>query len=66
MMSEKKEKKILNGASTRRHFLSRTFQAGGAVALPYLIPASALGRDGTIAPSERIVLGGIGLGNRGK
>jgi predicted dehydrogenase len=65
-MIARKEKKILKGASTRRHFLARTFQAGGAVALPYLIPASALGRDGAIAPSERIVLGGIGLGPRGK
>ena len=65
-MITSKAKKILNGAATRRHFLKRTFQAGGAVALPYLIPASALGRDGAIAPSERIVLGGIGLGPRGK
>jgi predicted dehydrogenase len=65
-MIAKKAKKILNGAATRRHFLARTFQAGGAVALPYVIPASALGRDGAIAPSERIVLGGIGLGPRGK
>lgn len=65
-MIAKKEKKMLKDASTRRHFLARTFQAGGAVALPYLIPASALGRDGAIAPSERIVLGGIGLGPRGK
>jgi hypothetical protein len=39
--------------------------AASAVALPCLIPASALGRDGKVAPSERIVMGGIGCGGRG-
>ncbi len=32
---------------------------------PTIIPSSALGRDGFTAPSERIVIGGIGIGNRG-
>ena len=50
---------------TRRRFLARASMAAGAVALPYYIPASALGRDGAVAPSERIVTGGIGLGGRG-
>lgn len=50
---------------TRRRFLTRGATAAGAVALPWIIPASALGRDGTVAPSERIVMGGIGLGGRG-
>jgi hypothetical protein len=39
--------------------------AASALALPYSIPASALGHDGAVAPSERIVMGGIGLGGRG-
>jgi predicted dehydrogenase len=50
---------------TRRRFLTRGAMAASAVALPYYIPASALGRDGTVAPSERIVMGGIGIGGRG-
>ncbi len=50
---------------TRRQFLSRGATAAGAAALPCLIPASALGRGGAVAPSERIVMGGIGLGGRG-
>ncbi len=51
---------------TRRQFLSRgAATAACAVAAPWIIPASALGRDGTVAPSERIVMGGIGLGGRG-
>jgi len=29
------------------------------------IPSSALGRDGAVAPSERVVVGGIGIGRRG-
>jgi predicted dehydrogenase len=37
----------------------------GALALPDFIPASALGRAGAVAPSERIVMGGIGMGGRG-
>lgn len=47
---------------SRRGFLN--LAAAGAAA-PYIVPASALGRDGATAPSERIVMGGIGLGNRG-
>lgn len=46
---------------TRRQFLATT----AAVAAPLIIPASALGRDGATAPSERITLGAIGTGNRG-
>lgn len=51
---------------TRRAFLQRAAVAtGGLLALPQFIPASALGAAGTVAPSERIVLGAIGIGNRG-
>ncbi|MCX6929966.1 MAG: Gfo/Idh/MocA family oxidoreductase, partial [Verrucomicrobia bacterium] len=56
-----------SGASgvTRRQFLKRAVLAGGAVAAPCLIPASALGLNGAVPPSERIVLGGMGVGGRG-
>ena len=50
---------------TRRRFLTRGVMAASAVALPYYVPASALGRGGTVSPSERIVMGGIGIGGRG-
>ncbi len=50
---------------TRRRFMARGAMAAGAVALPWYVPASALGRGGAVAPSERIVMGGIGLGGRG-
>jgi len=47
---------------SRRHFLAA---AGAALAAPLFIPASALGRAGRPAPSERIVFGCIGLGGQG-
>ncbi len=50
---------------TRRQFLGRAAVAGGLVAAPWLVPGSALGRDGAVVPNERIVLGGIGIGGRG-
>ncbi len=49
----------------RRRFLKRTVQAGALLAVPYVVPGSVLGKDGGVAPSERIVLGGIGIGSRG-
>ncbi len=52
-------------AFTRRRFLARTAAAAGALTLPCIVPASALGHGGAVAPSERIVMGGIGLGGRG-
>ena len=52
-------------STTRRRFLQRAAVAGGLLAFPSVIPASALGRNGAAAPSERIVLGGIGIGGRG-
>jgi len=47
---------------TRRGFLRRT---AALVAVPAIVPATALGLGGSVPPSERIILGGIGIGNRG-
>ena len=49
----------------RRRFLKTALGAGAALMAPQLIPGAALGKDGVVAPSERITLGGIGIGNRG-
>ena len=50
----------------RRKFLSRTAATlGAALAAPTLIPASAIGANGTVAPSERINMAFIGLGGQG-
>jgi len=50
---------------SRRRFLKTTAQAAGLVALPQLIPGRVLGKDGAVPPSEQIIVGGIGIGNRG-
>ena len=47
----------------RRTFLRSA--AAGAVCFPAIIPASARGADGHVAPSERIALAVIGLGGQG-
>jgi predicted dehydrogenase len=50
----------------RRRFLKAALSAAGAAVMaPTIIPSSAFGLDGAVAPSERIVVGGIGIGNRG-
>jgi len=40
-------------------------KGAAALAVPYIIPGSALGRNGWKAPSERITVGFIGIGNMG-
>jgi predicted dehydrogenase len=51
---------------SRRQFLRRSSMALGlTLAAPSLVPASVLGRNGTLAPSERINMGFIGLGGQG-
>lgn len=50
----------------RRQFLKTAMQAGALLALPQIIPGSALGKAGSVAPSERITLGAIGIGGRGR
>jgi len=39
--------------------------AAGALAFPYVVNAAALGKDGAVAASERIVMGCIGVGQMG-
>jgi predicted dehydrogenase len=60
---------MTSNSSNRRHFLKRSVQGAaalaGAWAVPSLIPSSALGFDGAVAPSERIRLGLIGCGGHG-
>ncbi len=50
---------------TRRSFLRRTAAAMAGAAVPTVVPASALGRNGTVAASERISMGFIGVGTQG-
>ncbi len=54
--------KKITGVMGRRSFLGT---AAAAIAAPYIVPGSSLGLAGTVAPSERITLGCIGLGIHG-
>jgi len=58
----KKKPKGMN----RRQFLKlSTAAAVGAFGFPQIVPASALGKSGAVAPSNRIVMAGIGFGMMG-
>jgi predicted dehydrogenase len=48
--------------TNRRQFL---LQSAAALGFPTIIPASALGKDGAVAPSNRTTLALIGCGGRG-
>jgi predicted dehydrogenase len=53
--------------STRRQFLKQTTGlALSAAAFPSIIPASALGKPGSVAASNRIAVGCIGVGPQGQ
>jgi predicted dehydrogenase len=52
---------------TRREFIRRNLTAVvAATAFPSIIPGSALGSNGTVAPSNRITVGCIGVGPQGR
>ena len=55
---------MLQREISRRQFLRNTAVAG-ALAFPHIVPSSVLGNAGNVAPSNRIVLGCIGLGTQG-
>ena len=54
-----------NSRLNRRQFLKTAGAAMGAISFPYIVPSSALGKAGSIAPSNRIVMGCIGVGGQG-
>ncbi|NIA13815.1 MAG: Gfo/Idh/MocA family oxidoreductase [Nitrospiraceae bacterium] len=51
-----------SGRYSRRSFLKG---AAAMAAAPYIVPASALGLDGAVAPSNRITMACIGVNSRG-
>src|SRR4051812_49929273 len=54
-----------NRNSTRRDFIKTAGAASAAIAVPYIITSSALGDNERAPASDRIVMGGIGIGNMG-
>jgi hypothetical protein len=63
MQHRKGKPKGVGRGTNRRQFLKT---AAGAVAAPYVITSAALGNQDRAAASERIVMGGIGIGNMGR
>ena len=55
-----------SGKFSRRSFIKQTsVVTAGVVGFPYLVPSSVLGKDGAIAPSNRLVMAQIGCGSMG-
>jgi predicted dehydrogenase len=55
-------RKMINSNFSRRSFLQTSALA---VASPLVVPSSVFGKDGNVAPSERITMGLIGCGSHG-
>jgi predicted dehydrogenase len=49
----------------RRDFIKNTAIVSGMIAVPMIIPSGCRGKNGTTPPSDRIVMGGLGLGGMG-
>lgn len=54
-----------NRTSRRELLKAAAATVVGTVGFPYVVQASALGRDGKVAASERVTMGFIGTGNQG-
>jgi len=49
---------------SRRRFLGSVVPVAGAFAVPMVVPCSVLGAEGSVAPSNRITVGMIGVGRQ--
>jgi predicted dehydrogenase len=56
---------VASQSVSRRQLLKTAAQAGALVIAPQIIPGSALGKNGAVPPSDRIVMAGLGIGPRG-
>ncbi|MHC4726435.1 MAG: twin-arginine translocation signal domain-containing protein, partial [Planctomycetota bacterium] len=62
LIGNREYKKKIN----RRGFLKKAgVGAAGVIGLPYIVPSSVLGSNGAVPPSEKIVMGFIGVGSMG-
>jgi len=61
-----KKTRLKDISISRRRFMKQALVAGGSLAAPTFVPAKAMGREGAVPPSERIVVGVIGHGPRGR
>ncbi len=60
------KKRTYKDSISRRRFLKTAAgTVGGAIVFPYVVPSSVFGADGFVAPSNRVVMGCIGVGSQG-
>lgn len=64
-MDKQKINNVSPRQTNRRSFLQTTVAASAAVSAPLFLPAKVLGQGGATAPNDKIIMGGIGIGNRG-
>ncbi|MFO1497694.1 MAG: Gfo/Idh/MocA family oxidoreductase [Verrucomicrobiota bacterium] len=50
----------------RRDFLRKSLTAAVVTALPTIVPAAVLGKEGAVRPSDRLTVGCIGVGPQGR
>lgn len=55
----------MSQAKTRREFLIAGAALGAAIVVPYIVPRRVRGAEGVVPPSERIIMGCIGVGSMG-
>lgn len=54
----------MKSEQSRRDFLKTSAGLGALLGFPTIIPSSVLGKNGSIAPSNRVTIGVIGCGSR--
>ena len=59
-------KKTSRSMDRRRFLKNLSWAAAGIAGFPSIVPAAALGKGKAAAPSDRIVMAGIGFGNMGR
>lgn len=64
-MDNQSVKKTKSSQPDRRSFLQTSVAAGAMATAPLFIPGKVLGQGGATSPNDKIIMGGIGVGNRG-
>jgi predicted dehydrogenase len=55
---------LMKAELSRRNFIRNSLAAGVLLGFPTIIPSSVLGKNGSVAPSNRAAIGVIGCGSR--
>jgi hypothetical protein len=64
-MTKKNTQTTSQGKLTRRQILTTSVAASTLAMAPTIVPNTVFGGNGRVGPNDKIILGGIGVGNRG-